>query len=164
MTRRGLRRVGRFDGRDTAAEFWPYVGGVLAVVMASGFIMNAILIVRIGRADDTSQAGADLAAATAVWAAMAGGVVVVLLAAAVTRRLHDSDHRGAWGLLPVPFLAGGVYLTPRAVDFSTDDSPTPEFVVLVANNAVYVALVALLVWKLTRPTDATANRFGPPPG
>src|SRR6185312_12908248 len=35
-------------------------------------------------------------------------VLVLLLAAAVTRRLHDRDRTGLWGLMPLPFMAIGM--------------------------------------------------------
>ncbi|MEZ0243850.1 MAG: DUF805 domain-containing protein [Sphingomonas sp.] len=89
---------------------------------------------------------------------------VLLLAAAVTRRLHDSDRRGWWGLLPLPFLATAFALFPTLFTSGGGEDPDMTlFLLLFANNLVYLICLGLLVALLCLNGTRGENRFGPPP-
>lgn len=97
-------------------------------------------------------------------------LAIVLLAAAVVRRLHDSGRGGWWGALPLPFLVIGlvamfrIFDTMQRVAEPGFTPPVLPFVVLFANNMLYLGMLALLVVQLCRPSDPGVNRFGPPTG
>lgn len=97
--------------------------------------------------------------------AVVAAVSVVLLAAAVTRRLHDSNRRGWWGLLPLPFLAFSfVAFSWVSASF---DAPEPDmtlFMLMMLNNMVYLGCLGLLVVFLCLGGTRGENRFGPQPG
>lgn len=102
--------------------------------------------------------------------AITGLLAIVLLAAAVVRRLHDSGRGGWWGALPLPFLVIGlvvmlhVFGTMGRIAEPGFVPPFLPFVVLFANNMLYLGMLALLIVQLCRPSDPDANRFGPPTG
>ncbi len=102
--------------------------------------------------------------------AITGLLAIVLLAAAVVRRLHDSGRGGWWGALPLPFLVIGlvvmlhVFGTMGRIAEPGFVPPFLPFVVLFANNMLYLGMLALLIVQLCRPSDPNANRFGLPTG
>ena len=92
-------------------------------------------------------------------------LTVALLAAAVVRRLHDTGRTGAWGLLPLPFLAAGLVLMPGLFK-SFEGAGEPDlgmFFLLFVNNLVYLASLGVLIALLAGKGTAGDNRFGPPP-
>jgi uncharacterized membrane protein YhaH (DUF805 family) len=95
--------------------------------------------------------------------------MVAMLAAAVTRRLHDAGRSGAYGLLPLPFLALGFFLfgvltSGMLMGEDVRGDHGTVFALGFANNLVYLGTLAFLVFLLVKPSDASENRFGPPPG
>ena len=90
---------------------------------------------------------------------------IVLLAAAVTRRLHDSDRRGVWGMVPALFLIGGfVGMSYMFASFlGPDEPPMGLFVALLLNNVVYLVSLGVLEVLLALPGTPGENRFGPLP-
>lgn len=172
MHLRGLRR---FSDRETRAQFWPWAGIVFAVAMIPGIgcMIPAMLgsfekmqrfaaqhpeqvtvvsgpghyEMRIDRHHPELMPDMSLLM-TGMWISVA--MMIVLLAAAVARRLHDTGRRGAWGLLPLPFLFCGFVLMPRMF------AATPDmglFGLLFLNNALYLAALATLVALLAQPTN-----------
>ncbi|KQM13099.1 hypothetical protein ASE49_13830 [Novosphingobium sp. Leaf2] len=87
--------------------------------------------------------------------------VTVLLAAAVTRRLHDCDKAGWWGIMPLPFVAFGLVAMPKLFAQPTPD--TRLFFVLLLNNMLYIAALAWLVALLSGEGTKGANRYGQRP-
>ena len=179
-----------FSGRMRPLHFWLYA----AVVVLSGFaaMMVAMMIVmndafaRLGRfAREHPDQVETIRTPTGVsWSvkgshpelvpdfnlfilvvAVVAAVSVVLLAAAVTRRLHDSNRRGWWGLLPLPFLAAGFALFPGL--FGSFGGPDPDmrlFALLMVNTMAYLACLLALVILLCLGGTRGENRFGPQPG
>lgn len=98
-----------------------------------------------------------------------GFVVVVLLAAAVTRRLHDRGHSGAWALVPAILLMLSAMLMMRLIGTfsSTAGSDAADaisgFFAVFATNILYLASLITLVIQCVMPGDAGPNRFGEPP-
>jgi len=188
---RGFRGLTRFSGRDSRGAFWPYAGLVLAgVFLAGGFAMTWAMGPLF---QDMAQFAAEHPEATTVHAAPGQysisidgshpdaplpdlgrffGVLVsmivmavALLAAAVSRRLHDSNRRGWWGLLPLPFLAFGMSAFPIMMR-DVMASPTPNlglFFAIFANNVLYMLALATLVVLLCLRGTQGANRFGDAP-
>lgn len=100
-----------------------------------------------------------------IWALAAMiAIVVLLLAAAVTRRLHDGDRSGAWGLLPLPFLAAIFALTQNRRPLPELWADSPLLVVgAVACGLAYLATFLLLAVLLGTKGSEGPNRFGAEP-
>lgn len=108
-----------FRGRDARQTFWFYVLFVFVVNMAVGFVIvipfMGMLMSTVVMAAQTGDPAAIEGAMAArmgemlesmVWIGLGTGLLnVVLLAAALTRRLHDSNLAGRWGLLPLGLQA-----------------------------------------------------------
>ena len=186
---RGFRGIARFSGRDTRGQFWPYAGVVFAMVflgfgMVMSVVMNGMFAEMQQFAVEHPEAATiqsspgnysisidgshpeapmpDLGPFFAVMAAMVL-TAISLLAAAVSRRLHDSGRRAFWGLLPVPFLLGGLAIFPLMIsEFAASDTPNfGLFFLLFFNNIAYmVALVSLIILLALQGTRGP-NRFGP---
>lgn len=185
---RGFRGIARFSGRDTRGQFWPYAGVVFAVVfLGFGMVISLIMSGMFAEmqqfavehpeaatiqsspgsysiAMDSSHPAAPIPDFGPFFAVMAAMVLtaISLLAAAVSRRLHDSGRRAFWGLMPVPFLLGGLTIFPVLMSqFASTDTPSLGlFFLLFFNNLVYlVALVSLIILLALRGTRGP-NRFG----
>ncbi len=151
---RGLRNVARFSGRDAPAQFWPYAGTVFLLSVVVWFIAMAL-----------SMEGIPDFVGLAVAMAVIAGTVVILLAAAVTRRLHDRGRSGYWGLPVVIFLTIGLVGTIRIFsEFSAGAAPDTGVVGLLAlNNLIYLASLAVLLFRLVQRGSRGPNRFGEDP-
>jgi len=153
---RGLARTTRFSGREAPAAFWPYAFVVLVLaLLAIGACLA--LLARL-------ESGPDFAGLS-LWLGIAAVLVVALLAAAVTRRLHDLDETGLWGLMPLPFLAIDIVGFPRALSYFAQQIADPWlFAGLFANNILYLATLGALLAMLSRDGVPGPNRHGPVPG
>ena len=189
--RHGFTSLTRFSGRDPAERFWPYVGAVIALFfVAAAATMTPIMMGTFARMQSFAAQHPDQATVTRGPSSysiqihgnhpelmpdvtpffrvmqIGGALAVLLLAAAVTRRLHDRGRRGWWGLPPVLFLAGGLVLFPRLFNSTLSGEVTPDtmamFGLMMANNLLYLASLALLVVLLAGAGQPGENRFGPP--
>jgi len=181
----GFRNAPRFSGRDTRGQFWPYaifvflaasiVSYLALVPELMGSVQRVMQIVEEppGRELTPEELDAMIIAAMPnfelfMWVSMAVNVVaVLLLAAAVTRRLHDRDRTGLWGLLPLPSFALGFALAPRALDFALRPADDPEamsqFMLQMLNSMLSWGLLIVLIVLLAGQGSDGANRFGPAP-
>lgn len=186
---RGFRGVARFSGRDSRGQFWSYAGVVIAVVFFGfGIVMSLVMNGMFAEmqafavahpeaatiqsspgsysiAIDASHPAAPMPDLGPFFAVMAAMILtaISLLAAAVSRRLHDSGRRAFWGLMPVPFLLGGLAIFPLMISqFAATDEPNfGLFFLMFFNNLAYmVALVSLIILLTLRGTRGP-NRFGP---
>jgi uncharacterized membrane protein YhaH (DUF805 family) len=186
---RGFRSLFRFSGRDRPGQFWPYalflifLNFTVAFTLVVPMIFDTIARMQRFAAEHpeltTVESGPGhysiqieghhpelmpdmglIATGSAVLAA----ITTLLLAAAVTRRLHDRDRRGWWGLLPLPFLLYAMVLMPRlfASVQRAGPPPMPLFFSLFVNNALYLAALAALVILLVGAGTPGPNRFGEP--
>jgi uncharacterized membrane protein YhaH (DUF805 family) len=188
--RRGFGGVLRFSGRDTPGQFWPYAIFLFLLSQAIGFVlvippmMDAFgRILRFaaehpdqvtrttGPGDHSIQVLAPHPelmpdfSGIAQWHAILTPILVALLAAAVARRLHDRDRTGLWGLMPLPFAAAALALAPIVFEaFRRGGGADPRvFFALLANNILYLATVAFLIFLLVGKGSRGPNRFGPDP-
>lgn len=156
-----------FSGREAPRAFWPWVALQFALAMPANMLaMFAMVLPAMLDGDMETLAGAIRGYLTVI-AAM-GLFMVAMLAAAVTRRLHDSGRSGAYGILPLPLLALGIFLFSRLLF-----GPIPGeamgvdhgslFACCFINNLVYMGTLAFLVFLLAKPSEAAENRFGTPP-
>ena len=184
--RHGFANALRFSGRDTRKQFWPYaififlatsIASYLAIIPELAGTMQRIL--RLA----AEHEGRDIAPEDIepmIMGAMPNlefilmvtlaidVVAVLLLAAAVTRRLHDRDRTGLWGLLPLPGFALGFALAPRTLDLTLNPADNPEamtqFMLPMLNSLLSWGLLIVLIVLLAREGSEGPNRFGPAPG
>ncbi|WP_292036578.1 MULTISPECIES: DUF805 domain-containing protein [unclassified Brevundimonas] len=180
-----------FRGRDRRGRFWPYalvVAVLLYVGMAAAMIptMSGVfeeaaryaaenpeqVTVTAGPGhysvqihDPEAQLMPDMSGL--FWAVRTVFVVAgVLLAAAVTRRLHDTGRAGWWGLPPLLFAAIASILFPTVMEQMTqsEEVAVAPFLLLLANNMLYLASLIGLIVLLCLKGASGPNRYGPEPG
>lgn len=195
--RQGFGGLLRFSGRSSNQAFWVYaavvVGASMAVMTALFIAVMAGFAVKLTRfiREHPDQVTVTQIPGGTSWQVngyhpelmpdmglfMLGlgigcGVMLFLLAAAVTRRLHDIGRSGAWGLLPVPFLAGGlVSMALLFQGFADAESAGVEppaslaglFVAAFLSNLTYLGLLGVLIFLLATRGTRGPNRFGEPP-
>jgi uncharacterized membrane protein YhaH (DUF805 family) len=142
-----LKKYATFAGRARRKEYW-------------WFVLFSILLTWLALAADVAISGIDALIAGE------GGIVqrIVSLAllvpslAVAVRRLHDTDRRGWWLLLPlVPALiVGGAAAAVIA------GSEVAVNILLAAALLLGIGSVLLMVWYCSRGTIGE-NRFGPDP-
>jgi uncharacterized membrane protein YhaH (DUF805 family) len=185
--RRHLTSLHRFSGRETVDQFWAWAGTVLFALfvgfsLAGRFVLSDWFagVERIARENPelvTRSVGPghysvrveghhpELVPALLPFITLAaafGVIAILLLGAALTRRLHDSGRTGLWALLPIPFLLAGFWLMPQLFRSWATVPDFQLFFLLFANNVVYLATIALLVFFTTRNGTPGPNRYGPP--
>lgn len=187
----GLANLANFKGRTRPGKFWPYLAFVLVLSFAGmGAIMYPEMSASMERMQRFAEEHPDQATIRRVpgsysitihghhdelmpdfsrmMSLIVVGVVaiIVLLSAAVVRRLHDRGKSGAWGLLPLPFIAIASAAMP--VLFSQfEEGGTPNlalFFTLFINNVLYLASLVFLVVLLSGASTKGENRYGPEPG
>lgn len=183
-----LASLHRFSGRDSVNRFWAWAGTVLcALFLGFGIAASRIMaswlehVERFARdhpelvtrsvgpghysvqiKGDHPELMPDLGSFIGLTVAFMI-VAIVLLGASLARRLHDTGRSGLLALLPVPFLASALWFTPRLIG-SWNAAPDLRLsMLLFANNIVYLASVALLVFFTTKSGTPGSNHFGSPP-
>jgi uncharacterized membrane protein YhaH (DUF805 family) len=179
-----------FSGRTRPLHFWLYaavviMAGIAAMMVAMAITMND-MFARLGRfaREHPDQVEVIRTPSGTSWhvegnhpelmpdaslflmvVGIVAAVSVILLAAAVTRRLHDSNRRGWWGLLPLPFLATGLICFPTLFGsvLAGHEPDMRLFFLLFANNLIYLICLGVLVMLLCFSGTRGENRFGPPP-
>ncbi len=180
--RRGYGNLARFSGRDTRAQFWPFVLIHLGAVMAGMMILFAVMIPPILRgmrdaaaarangvaiaADGagTSPIGTSPLSAMLPFVLAMGAVFIVLIAAACVRRLHDTGRPGWIAAIPALLFAASGLMMGRVFTqpMETGEIDTGYFMatwlVTMIYNISVLALAALLCMK----SEAGTNRFDQP--
>ena len=164
-TKTCLSKYFTFSGRASRSEYWWFA---LFVILASA-VLAVIDALIFGSDLQTEKANTVLSGLFQV-------AMFVPLLAAGWRRLHDSGKPGWYILLPmlvsVIFLIGllsGVVtfglIEGQGVD--PDALRGPAAILGVSGMAVFgvvqIVLAVLMIWWLTRPSDAGDNAYGPQP-
>jgi len=185
-----LRGLTRFSGREAPKPFWTWVAINIGLQMvAAMMIIGPMITDAIMRVESFADAHPnqvirsygpgsysvqvhgyhpelipDFSGVSSAFG-IAALVTVLLLAASVARRLHDTDRNGAWGLMPLPFLAIGLAVMPRLFASMGDgqDFNLNLFFGLFINNLVYLATLGVLILLCAKSGTPDENRFGPPP-
>jgi uncharacterized membrane protein YhaH (DUF805 family) len=125
-TKHCLRRLARFDGRDSRQTFWYYVLALVILQFAIGLLVAIPVVVGILQTVmQLVSSGAPPEQLNSAMAAQMGGmmsqnlwfssimslVLIVLFYAAFVRRLHDAGYSGWLALVPlVTHLFAQAYL------------------------------------------------------
>ncbi|KTE15538.1 DUF805 domain-containing protein [Sphingopyxis sp. H115] len=185
----------RFSGRMALGPFWIYAGiNMLFGVIAQAILFDPYMKRMAGEAqriaqehpdDVTIQSGPghysveirgnhsiNMPDIDIYMAGMAliGLIFFLLMAAATMRRLHDSDRRGWWILLPVPFVVAAVSLAPSLLNGwgmeATAANSVPDFgpfLKFAALTGAYMLSLVVLMFLLALSGTKGPNRFGDPP-
>ena len=172
--RYNLSRLARFAGRDSKSQFWPWAIFVLVTAYGAAFcvtgwaMMETVTVsMRVHEGELPESAAVEATAALGwLWQPLGliAAIAIGLLAASVARRLHDRGRKGAWGLLPLPFLALSIAGTPVGFRFASGQGEISalETSLFVCSPLFYLALAGLL-YLLAGSGEPQGNRFGPPP-
>jgi uncharacterized membrane protein YhaH (DUF805 family) len=164
-----FRKLASFQGREDRASFWPYAALVLGIVMVAGALMVLLMMAQLIRVAPPQSIPAQAGFAEPVfpvdfftaYLAVTVGLAVLLYAAAVFRRLHDCGKSGAWGLMPLPFLAYTSVQSVLLVDsLSRGGQPNPTlFLTIAASNILFWAALLALVVLLAGASDPEPNAY-----
>lgn len=159
-----LRNYAKFSGRASRPEYWWFVLFVFAASIVLAVVDSAVF----GLDPETGQVNTLL---TNVFQ------VAMFLPAlgAGWRRMHDSGRPGWYLLLPMGVsilftvaLVFGVVVFGFAESQGADADgllgPATALGVtgLIAFAVVQLAILVLVIWWLTRPSDEAENAYGPP--
>jgi len=177
---RGLGKLTVFSGRDSRSQFWPYALLLYLTISLTGMIPIAVeldlLTLSPQKAAErqwSSGAGANEIEAlrqaadaftadfiaVIYWLAATVSLTAALLASAVTRRLHDRNQPGTWGLIPLPLLGFTLYSMTR---FLTTGNPDNFFAAFLC-HFLNMAALAFLIIHLAGPGTPGPNRYGDDP-
>ncbi|PCH65687.1 MAG: hypothetical protein COC12_14230 [Rhodobacteraceae bacterium] len=160
-----MSKYARFSGRASRSEYWWFVLFIVLTSTVLGIIDNNIFGV-----DPVTQTS------NGVFGPLFSLVTLLPVLSVGWRRMHDSGRPGWYLLLPMLvtlstffFLMIGVMSFATLQNIGADPEMLrgpAEFLGLtgmVTAVILQLALVVLLLWWLTRPSDAGINAFGPPP-
>jgi uncharacterized membrane protein YhaH (DUF805 family) len=157
-----LRKYLAFSGRASRPEYWWFALFVVLGTVVFSLIDSAVF-------GTGPEAGSPLASAFQL-------AMFVPLLAAGWRRLQDSGRPGWWILLPmlasivfIVGLLGGVMvfagIERAGADAETLRGPAALLGVtgMTIAGIVQLVLAVLMIWWLTRPSEAAENVYGPQP-
>jgi uncharacterized membrane protein YhaH (DUF805 family) len=162
-----LANLANFKGRETRGVFWPWVGLLFGLAMfVNALVMTQLVMPVMFVADTVDQMVGAMETYTKFMGVL-GVVTVAMLAAAVTRRLHDAGKPAWLGLLPLPFLAFGLFWFTRIISVMFEEDVEGDsmsaFMLGFANNFIYIVMLGCLVFMLAQASNPDENRHGPPP-
>jgi uncharacterized membrane protein YhaH (DUF805 family) len=184
-----LAGLARFSGRDSRRLFWPYASLIVVLLfVAAAMVVLPEVAQSMARMQRFAAAHPEAAMIQSSpgsysisiegnhpelapdFAGIMGGMAAMsaaaigLLAAAVVRRLHDRGKSGAWGALPLPFLAFGAAAMPHIMaSFGKGEPDITAFFAMFVNNILYLASLFYLVMLLGGAGTPGLNRYGPDP-
>lgn len=187
---RGFSKLAQFSGRDARGEFWPYAGTVFAMVMILGGMAGAVvmnqMVAQLGPYAQPPGVTASAAPSEQLMVVVPPSgtppfptldftpililqgvniaLTVALLAAAISRRLHDTGRSAYWGLMPLPFLLGGIFgmMHVMAPVMNGGMPNFGLFGLMFLNNLAYLATLVILIVLLAQRGSPRANRHGEP--
>jgi uncharacterized membrane protein YhaH (DUF805 family) len=182
-----LKRLTDFTSRSTRAQFWPFIFLYYALSQIASFMAISPFMNRVNALSAAQAEGEpDPEAFTALFAdglfmdmisrslwvtAILALLFCIPLAGAVTRRLHDTNRSGFWALPCLILLLSGLVMMWRlfaqyrgqpTTDFVFEDYVSP-FLMLFANNLVYIICVITLIVFCAQDGTVGLNRFGEDP-
>ncbi len=164
-TKMCLGKYAKFSGRASRPEYWWFV---LFVILGS-ILMTIIDAAVFGTDPETGEVNTILAPVFHIAIFLPG-------LAAGWRRMHDSGRPGWYILVPMAVstlfavsLFIGVFVFGFAENHGVDldalrgSATVLTIAGLVVFGLVQLALLGLMIWWLTRPSDDGINDYGPRP-
>ncbi|HEY0312420.1 MAG TPA: DUF805 domain-containing protein [Allosphingosinicella sp.] len=180
-----LARLFNFSGRETRRLFWPYAITVFVLTIIIDMLLFVPVMMqmmqRMAAYVQAHPEGLPQPAAgqppvlppelfpdmrSVLMPMVAVSVAAMFLyAAAAVRRLHDCGRTAWWAALPVPFMAVGIALAPRAMDgvMHLDSAPSLWSTLGSLNSLVSWGIWILLIVFLASQSETGPNRFGEAP-
>jgi uncharacterized membrane protein YhaH (DUF805 family) len=163
-----FKKYATFSGRARRPEFWKFV---LFIFLAS-IVLAAIDGLIFGPSMVENHESGSKGPLASIFS-----LLTILPVLAVTwRRLHDTGRPGWYAFLPLLVSTGlFFFLFVGVFGFSMmENAGVPQEALVGAATALGVTgiviavlfqlgLTALLIWWLTRPSDASTNAYGPEP-
>ena len=143
-----LKKFGKFSGRASRSEYWWFYLFITLLSIAAAVIDVLLFGAKAGE--------------TGVLGGIVSIVTLVPSLAVTSRRLHDTDRRGWWMLLPVAAITPFVIYIALKFGSETPPSGPAGAVIGVTILIALVTIGLLLYWLIKRGTQG-ANRFGPDP-
>lgn len=162
VLRAGVRRAADLSGREGLSGFRKFAVTLVVVHMVLAVVGRYLMFV-MSRLFIETETASDWVYGSGLALLL---VFYLLLSAAGVRRLHDVGRRGAWILMPAPFLVVGFGAQILANAGTTaGGSLGCSFMSLVEMFCgAGASLTSLyLVWCLTRPGEFGPNRYGEAP-
>lgn len=154
-----------FSGRASRPEYWWFLAFIIITSVILGMVDGALF----GIDPITQQANR-------VFASLFGLATFLPLLAASWRRMHDSGKPGWYLLLPMLISFAFMAFTMMGVigfsgmenagvnqDLLRGSAMLLGMTSMIVGGAVQLVLSILLLWWLTRPSDAEENEYGPVP-
>lgn len=161
-----FRKYVTFSGRASRPEYWWFVLFVFLGSIAASMLDAALFGTRfVEVAPGQVQARSD-----GPLASIFSLVTFIPLLAAGWRRMHDSGRSGIYLLYPLIVMFGVMSFIGFVAGFDAVMAGDLRAILAGASGVVigigmFVFLISplIVIWWLTRPTEAEPNRFGPPP-
>ena len=160
-----LSKYVRFSGRASRSEYWWFILFIFLVSTILGMVDSAIFGIDPITQTTNGMFGPLFSLAT-----------LLPLLAVGWRRMHDTGRPGWYLLLPMLvtfgtffFLMVGVMGFASMQNFGADPDALVGPAAFLGMTGMFTAvivqlvLVILLLWWLTRPSEAGSNEYGPPP-
>ena len=169
-----FRKYFTFSGRATRPEYWWFflfclMGNIVAAVL------DTLLFGSVSGAVDTSSTGSSASAtaeSTGVISTIFGIAIFVPHLAAAWRRMHDTGRSGLYALFPTLMILGAglilLFGIGLASQFQHGGSLDVLFtratlLVLIPTLVVLILSPLLVLFWLSRPSQAGTNTYGPNP-
>lgn len=151
-----------FSGRASRSEFWWFF--LFAVIVFGGLLALDGAIFEVDLASRTRKC---------LFAPLFGLAIVLPMLTAGWRRMHDVGKPGWYLLLPVfvsfATLAFILMVFMEIVTFHDADADRKlgsayfvGYFGVILTGLVQLVIALFLLWRLTRPSDVGANKYGPP--
>jgi uncharacterized membrane protein YhaH (DUF805 family) len=157
-----LSKYFTFSGRAGRPEFWWF----FLFIFLGNFVLSILDLLIFGIDPITQQANSPLASLFSL-------LTFFPLLAAAWRRMHDTGRSGCLLLLPLAVPVFGMLLlltgltTVSTIEGAGQAGGTVQEVTLMLGSTgavilmlAHLAIVILLLWWLTRRSEAGTNRFG----
>ncbi|WOI56896.1 DUF805 domain-containing protein [Palleronia sp. LCG004] len=161
-----LRKYFVFSGRASRSEYWWFAAFVLIGSLVAGFLDGMLF----GFQQVEYDPGRMSYESNGPIAAFFSLATFVPLLSAGWRRMHDSGRSGLYLVYPLIVFVGifvfiGVVagFEPLLAGQFTNILAGGSFLILGLAFFVFLVSPLLVLWWLTRPSEPSTNRYGPPP-
>jgi len=159
-----------FSGRASRPEYWYFFLFIMIVNIAAGIIDWQFFTSVVSIETETSTS--ITATSNQPVTSLVGLAVFLPHLTVAWRRMHDSGRNGLYALLPILLIAGafgvlvfGIGLADLFASGGKLDILFTRLTLLIILPTLLILMISplLVLWWLTRPSDAGDNEYGPVP-